>query len=393
MHKRTATRALTLDTCCLISNVIELLSLPSNIKNSSFCLCEMISRHRFILGFLSLAQNEAENAILHFRWLFEFLTDLGNRFRNNIASHKYLGIRAYIICHALLCELVLRSQADIPLDDYQSWCLQLLQNSEMVYETHTTYFEGNIGPHLNAYAGFCCERRAYLMSESVTLVYPNDVSRYAKKLQFNELFAAATNYLIAAANKPNDDPTMITMLDRVIWCILLCGGLHLKCLHFFVTLRTYFKLKFDFGPFHIFSQYPYQTIPGDEKLKFYQNGWDIVSYLYNLWNSILTKDDKVDCWSDGKARQLLMPQIFDAGNMLLVMEGTYFNLYFSSFEQRRFEVTPQMYCKPILKSQIRMPEYLIQERTSKSIELLKLWDKLYYGDPIPELVTSLDYPS
>lgn len=388
----TERQMLSIDRSLSVSEFLESLSHLSMGGNSSFYLCEVVSRHLLILGFLDFVQNECERAIAYLNWLFEFLSELGSRFRNNLVANKYLGIQTYVICHILLFELTIKALEEILPEEYQGYCLHFLQHAEMVYETHTTYFDGNYGPTLNAFAGLCCERRASLLSERVTLIYTDEQTSDARKYHFEELIAAASNYIITAVNKPNDDPTIIDFLDRVIWCILLCGGLHLKCLQYFISIRTYFTNKFDFGPFHIFSDYPYQIIPGEDMMKHRHNGWEVANRLYRLWEDGLLEDDKTNCWTSERSRHLLMPQFFDTGVFLVQMEDDYYEVFYSSFEGKKFVVLSELQCKPLLKSQIRIPENVIQDRVTKSMELLKIWEKLYCGEKILGLESQLDYP-
>lgn len=166
---------------------------------------------------------------------------------------------------------------------------------------------------------------------------------------------AARKYIVAAATLPSDDPELPRRYDRVLWCLLLAGGVSRAALWPFLVARGRAEVELYSAPVAecaLYLDWPC-----------FKNGPEIISQLFD------------SCLAASQAAYLL-PTFVEAQNVVYASNG-----FFPSVS--KFVCLEGCVISPCLRPQLRHPT---SQFYKESTELVALWVAVYEENhgPVPD---------
>lgn len=340
--------------------------------NAAVSTYVMVINHKVVLGYLQFLDHNYLNAIAHFEWVLNFFDAKLKRL--NFIKEKTTSLSSVTqsVITVLLCRCY--DFGGIPCDNKRLNELFLSFVNATRIRSKSEYLCGRLSIYFVSF-GILHEFGA--INEASKVVIENDrreVVTIAYRLEQNNLEEMIRKYILAVTNKAHDDPSTNILYDRIIWGILLCGGIHLKTLWFFILLKNYFFVEADFGPLHIFPDLGYKIFATDDILSQYENAWELIDKVYNLYTT-LSSAEKSTIWDPENGNLFLTPQIFDAGDKLLLTDLFYDeNLRNTS---PSFILDSQYQLRQKLKGHIKLQGRIISDRIELSKDLISLWYNNY----------------
>lgn len=159
-------------------------------------------------------------------------------------------------------------------------------------------------------------------------------------------FEAARKYIVAAATLPLDDPELPQRYDRVLWCLLLGGGVNVATLWPFLVARA--RAEVD-----LFTAPVAKCTPCPQWPQF-TNGAEMVSRLF-------------DFCMDSRASALLLPTFVEMDGYVYAADGFYPTV-------SKFVCTGDSLILPALRSLLRCLSHYLED---ESAALVDLWVEVY----------------
>lgn len=171
---------------------------------------------------------------------------------------------------------------------------------------------------------------------------------------------AARKYAIAAANHPQDDPFYYKCYEKIIWCLLLAGGVDVRVIWLFSVARNYFKKELYFA----FAE---PTDLGGTSWPHYDNQFELLDKLFDA------------CNPDESFGVILLPTVLEEETLVLV--ATQYVPRVCTFVHRGGYLVEPSRLYALLEEE--MTEHL-----ASSDEILDLWLAAYgdvYGQ-VPKII-------
>jgi hypothetical protein len=360
-----------------------------NHKSSSrtlMSLCGLIIKHQVVSGFLKYLNEKYQEAIHIFKWILNFFAALDKKFKFFTNKNEYLSSVTKRVISILFCQCYNLGKLECSQQELGCMLSTLVAVDDI--NITTEYLSGRLSAYFIS-CGFIYERLSKIECTNIKVENNDQIvmttcSRYSKSY-LGELMR---KYLIAATLKAHDDPSSIVLYDRLIWGMLLYGGIHLKTFWFFIQLRNYFTIEYDYGPLNLSEHEKYKFFATDNLIQNYTNGWAIVYKIHALWDS-LNDEEKENVWDINNGNTFLIPQIFDDLNKLILVDLFYDEN--SSYNGKRFIFISEYQIKHKLKGHIKLPGNIIQEHLEFSKELIYLWSDSFirYHGSMPDFILKL----
>lgn len=373
----------------LVSRILSLKKLSS--KNVPLSICGLVIKHQIIRGFLAYLENDFEVATEIFLWLVNFFEETSIELFNR---DEYLsGVTERLVGILLgACHLMK------PLMEYNVSPLSILINIAQTSEKMnliSEYVSGRLS-HYFIVTGGLYERLSF--EEGVKIQVNDNIE--ALRLSPERLDDTLRKYIIATSIAANDDHSVINIYQRILWGLLMYGGIHLETFWFFKFIRDFIFLKLEFSPIvlpdiivHTEVEFNPHNI-GDIFEK-YENGLELLENIYGIKKSIykdrsmlLSNDPNDDCY-------FLIPQVFHFENQL-IFSDQYYDEVIQNISSRDFVLSSTNNLTPKRKVKIKLGNDRVQEKINISRELMGLWldsFQQYHGRVPDEIIEFYDSTS
>lgn len=332
--------------------------------NSNNFLTDLIIKLRYIAGFLELIKGNHYEASYHYLWVLNFVEILKRKLPKFYNKTEYFAVSTQRNCVVLLTQCIEFGKIDYSVNTLENL---VVKSSEYISNITAEFFYNRLWKMFYSY-GILYEKIAiknctkFSVATAVLIRY-EPVS----------LSTMITQYILAITYKPQDDPTILQLLDRVIWGIIMHGGIHLETIWYFLRLKNYYQVHIDLGPIqcdeNIFS-----------KSHKYSNLNEIISRLQELSKQLIDENP----WDLSNGDIYLVPVIFESGDRLLLMER-YLDESSLYYDNANF-ILHENGVLTKLKSHCKISHKKLQQTHQKSRGMIDLFINNYtqYHGPLPE---------
>lgn len=353
-------------------------------NNNSFQLSlgEIMIKHKVILGYVNYYSKFYENAVKHFNWVLDFIKKIEKNTKFHFENNEYLS--------SITMRIIL-------LFTTQCYCFQPKYSKSKLIHIFTQivfsdsksikneFLSGRLSKFFT-YCGLIYEKSAYSDGYEISVI-KNSQTIKALRLHPIHLEEMTRKYVVAAASKLDDDPSVLIIYDRIIWGLLMCGGIHLYTFWFFVSVKNFFFTEFDFKPLHLCPEHNYRIFENNDIIGGYKNGWEIVYKSYEFFNN-LTDEERLNSWLMKNINLYLIPRIYEQEDRLLILEDSLEEypdsetFYFSS----KYNIIPKM--KSCMKNE--KPKNFYENFIKMSKDLVTVWINTFqeHHGYLPENITS-----
>lgn len=354
-----------------------------NNNKTLLTICSTMIRHKMIMGFLKFLKNEFKSAITDFAWALDCFFKIEKKFKSFLDQTEYLS-------HSTKRIIVLLLNRCYNLGAIHCNKKQLAKLfTNLVDDTYTgsvsELSSGRLGSFFIA-CGYIYEKLAFDQKYQITIETKDNKIEYAIRYDKKNLEEMIRKYIIASTTFAEDDPSDIDLYDRIIWGLLLYGGVHVKTLWFFILIRNFFFIDHDFGPIQVDETHKYKLFNEKDLLSKYENGWRLFDKIYEIVSEF-TIEEEEEKWDPRKGNELLLPQLFEKNSKLITVDSFYdeCNSYSNNkvfIEKSDFEIKPKQ------KSHIKLQPKIIQEQFEISKIFVTLWIHSYttYHNMLPGFV-------
>ncbi|KAK6457016.1 uncharacterized protein RJT20DRAFT_127144 [Scheffersomyces xylosifermentans] len=344
-------------------------------------LCCLLIKHKVVWGHIEYYKKNYAGAIVHFTWVFKLLKRLERRLLMVVSSTGCLSVETkqtvlLYICHSYCC------------DEYYSHFKLPYIITQMVSENTIPGNQHGLLSKFFTFCGYTYEKLAFYEAQSVN-IEAEGITTTGLKLKQVHLTEMIRKYILAASTRLSDDPSVIWIYDRIIWGILMHGGVHLRTLWFFIVLRNYFFIEFDFGCFQLSSFHDYRQFEDEKILDRYENGWELVDRCKDLCND-LNRVSNQNVWDASAGNTYLIPQIYEQDNKFILLS----DFYDDTLDIKSFVYTSRTSIKPKIKSCLKKvtgSPKTYHDNIKVSKEFITLWCESYYETHgnIPSIIEDL----
>lgn len=346
----------------------------------------MVINYKIVLGYLQFLSQNYHDAMSHFEFTLSLLSNKSKRLGFLKEKTKSLITFKKRVVAVLLHRCY--EFGEIPYNDKR--LKELYITFTNATKTSSKY-EYQSGRHSIYHISFGLLYEGESIKQASRIVLENnqhDVVGIAYRLEQRNLDDMVRKYIIAATNKAQDDPSINILYDRIIWGILLSGGIHLKTLWFFSIVRNYFSIESDSGPLHISPELGFKIFSTDDILNQYENSWNLINEFTKVYTALTLEEEK-NIWKVENNNKYLIPQVFEGGDKLLLAEQFYDENNQNNLPS--FILTSRFQVKQKAKVNMMIEEKLISDRIKVSKDFIFLWYKTYKEnhDSVPNFVTNL----
>lgn len=230
----------------------------------------------------------------------------------------------------------------------------------------------------------CCGhalRHAALADASQVTVAAPPPSFSLVKYPHEPLVEAARKYILAACCHPDDDPQIAVLFDRVLWCLLLAGGIHARALWHFFLARNYAVESTFFAPVALTSAPP--TAPLASALPLYPatlspwpryaNAASVLHKVYDFCQMIHSASVDLPPLAQAVPHLLfLCPLVYELedGRLAYVADRFYPG-------SPTFTAAEDHLLVPQLRPRIKLAPPRVRDRVAASEDLVRLWASGY----------------
>lgn len=226
--------------------------------------------------------------------------------------------------------------------------------------------------------GMIKQKLAILDANQITIHKPqNSTTVQGSKLLDKYSKEAITAYISGVCSLYDDDQYIPIIYDRILFLLLLIGGIHFNAFMFFRNLRDYFTVK---------ANYHYLAISYDSDLDKYGNLFNIIrdiSKLYEIQKNKLTSTLK--WWEESTVvgnSDYFLPQVYLGEKDALYMSN---KIYHSPHEkvftcdnsQEQKDWGRGYLLVPMKKSNLKIPHTYYKQRLDLSRSLIRSWYDSY----------------
>ncbi|CAH6719775.1 hypothetical protein CLIB1444_02S16226 [[Candida] jaroonii] len=351
-----------IDLTMTIKGLIKCLKGVCKTPNTFASIVNTVIKMKLALGFLAFLTEDYQDSSTYFIWLITFISTVQRKFPSYIDKTEYLTIQNKRTCCIFLTRCI--EHGDILFEeDIFNLLASKLVNDDIITSVE---FSNNRLSSFFISCGYVLER----LSNSKAKVLDLDditVKRWDKCL-IGEMLR---KYVLASTFTPSDDPLIIEIIDRVIWGLLLYGGIHLQTLWFFQNLRNYFLIENEFKPIFIHPQHNYHLL---KRPHVYKNLQRILNEMYEL-SFQLTDVEKEDIWDLNNKEMFLIPTAFTCNDKIYLMDHFY-DETFLCYKSENFSLD-QSHISVKLKSTCKFSHKILNEQYDFSKSLIDLWVSNY----------------
>lgn len=352
-------------------------------SKSLISICGIILKHKIILGFINYLEGSFEIAIDKFKWILNLFSILENKYYYFINKNHYLANVTKRVTLLLLIKSYMNGEFELKQKDWAKLLTRLI-----AYDNITSTIEHLTGRLTQLFS--CCaliyEKLATQGSVQFTIPFDsslssNDISRFqpiglVQKYDNDQMAEMVRKLILAVASMGSDDSTDVYYYDRIIWGILMCGGIHLRTVWFFILIRNFFAIDHDYGPIHICKTHKHQFFPKSDILGEYVNGWELVDGLYRIVSEF-TLEELDSMWDSELGNTFLLPQMFEAKNpKRIIMLDEYYS-EIQEYSITKFSQISKLQIRLNPKSHLKLPRKQTRERIDLSRDLINLWSDAY----------------
>ncbi|ODV78658.1 uncharacterized protein CANTADRAFT_29890, partial [Suhomyces tanzawaensis NRRL Y-17324] len=340
---------------------------------SILLICETFVKHKTIRGYINYFKKNYELAIEDFQWVNRFVAGVKAKLRlaaGNIFLSK--STERVALMYTCLSYIQVPSSNEVQLQS------TLSRMSYLDYSFPQEFLSGRLGNFF-----LCCgkvyERLSYTRGSWIKIENENSMqANFAFKYDSDAIIEMVRKYILVTTSSLPDDPIVLQAYDRILWGILLHGGLHLNCLWFFITLKNYFLLELDYGPLQVTKEHDIRLFDDEDVLGKYENGWELIFQAWELEKEMLYLEKKQatlhSLWEYPRTNKFLLPKIFEYESTLLMVEAT-----FDGGTDESFARCLKYLVKPMLKTCLNKIKgaNVFEENTEKSKDFVRLWFASY----------------
>lgn len=321
--------------------------------NSVVSISSTAIKLRMILGFRHFYRTDYFEAAKDFDWCTKFLPYLYRKVHLGSDDAAFTP-KTKIIATIFSLECYLFSRAPQPK------LSRVFSDMIVAYSDNPT---SNLRKNVILSSGKYFEELARLE------VYGIEVEGQALvRLNRGNLEEMLSKYILCTVNMLPGDPGVIYVFDRIIWGVMMCGGIHLYTLWFFMVLKDHYFIEFDFGSVNLTLEHDYRIFQDCGVMEQYENGWDLVDGTYELSKLLNTSDGGV-CWDPDRMEDFSLPVLFEqkTPSRLVIYDGIdeEDDYYFADLYHLRARR------KSALKKKRTMADY--EQNLNFSKRLVRLW--------------------
>ncbi|KAK6461560.1 hypothetical protein DFJ63DRAFT_185965 [Scheffersomyces coipomensis] len=370
---------------------VTLISRLRKLKGTreTWSMVELMVIHKTILGFIPYYKQDYQQAEKEFEWVHKFLIKLDEYLiippDNNILTPKTAQIILIYIgyCKSYSPTVHLKSN----LVKYLTTSATSLNESLDNEEENPDQDGFNIQSKVHITYALISEQLAKLESKSIIIEDEYGGEKCALQYDKRRLLSSVYNYIQNLSYVYDDDYMIVPIYDRILWCLLMIGGVHLRTLYFFYMLRNHYLIKSDCHYIYPTNNDDYRLINHENILNNYENAWDIIDKICSV--VVTTKVEETnDIWSSIHGNVLLIPQVYELSNRLVLLSESYEikNDDKQYIESTSGQIAPKT--KSCLKKSVSQD---FADTIDESKELIKTWVNSFklQHKSIPDIVSTL----
>ena len=199
---------------------------------------------------------------------------------------------------------------EIVISDTDNISLSLLEEICTKNDIYTEYMSGRLWQYYASMAMFY-EKMAY-HDCTVINIWPCELKNspecmpdIAIRLNFDFLHTMVQRIIVAVTAQPHDDPAAVFLYCRLLWGLLMMGGLSYSCVYIFKNIRDYFLDHFSSGPLQTDPTFLHCEFVEKDVLGELQNGCKITDLICSTAETV-------------RANDFLTPQVFIDNETLAV---------------------------------------------------------------------------
>lgn len=332
--------------------------------NSNNFLTDLIIKLRYIAAYLELLKGNYYEASYHYLWVLNFIEILKRKLPKFWNKTEYFSVSTQRNCVILLTQCIEFGKIDYSVSTLENL---VVKSSDYITNVTAEFFYNRLWKMFYSY-GILYEKIA--RKNCTRFCISNSVLTRYEPLALETM---VSQYILAMTYKPQDDPSILQLMNRIIWGLMMHGGIHLETIWYFLKLKNYYQVHIDLGP-----------IQCDEKIFYkeynYSNLNEIISRLQDLPKQIIDSNP----WSLSNGDTYLVPVIFECGEKLLLMEK-YLDESSLYYDNSNFIVHENGVLTK-LKSHCKISHKRLQETHEKSKKMIELFTNNYtqYHGPLPD---------
>lgn len=349
----------------LSSNINKIIKIITSLNESLYVILTIL-KHQLIKGFIEYVGFHYQAAQTIFKWCLCFIDFVETQCHQFISQHKASTIRFKNLAYIYLVRTIYEGKLD-----YSKSSLVSIQKS-LEYNTNTK----------SANAELCQYHLvSSIISECLSRQNSSDFEvdgQTMKLYESDEMEKMLYHLVMVITLKPSDDPSVIQIIDKILWGLLVYGGIHLKVVWFFQLLQNFYCVSFDYGMIYLQDLDKYNQIITPE----YDNMEDVLTKIGNLYYEMDFVENK---------ESFLIPNVFENTNKLVIMNQLVEEI--SGFHQH-FQMTSETTLQRKFKSHIKLSDSFIDKRTELSNDLIETYIKCYrkYQNPdLPSIIQHFHY--
>ncbi|CAH2350264.1 hypothetical protein CLIB1423_01S06172 [[Candida] railenensis] len=391
---------------CSSSTMLEMISRVTRRSPSkvfSLAISGLVVKHQIVRGFLCYVCEEYHKAFEIFEWLEiyfigseEILMDR-NEFLSNVTRRQVVLL---LICSYLMIvdkkeEQLLESKLCYPAYHWRrSKKCEKSDTAENLLVSITS-----VGKDMNRIsellsgrlclyficAGGLYEKLAFKRATSVKI----NTNILALRLNQDEIKEMLRKYIIATTITAHDDPSVIDLYQRILWGLLMYGGIHLQAFWFFKFLRDYFFKELSIGPIMFDKSGTFYPFGEKDILTKYPNSHECVEKIYHLRKTMIEDscavDNDITPLHHSDSHQYLIPQVFVYNNQL-IYSNEFYDEMVPYCSQRDFISISNNDVRPKIRDQQKLNGEIVSKCIKVSAGFMRLWLNSFeiYRGIIPE---------
>lgn len=309
---------------------------------SRHSLYDVVIRHLLVRGFLHHAAGHADEAVA-------LLLQL-----NSLLHREAVPTVRYFEDHTrrLVGMLLVANTTEHPEIPYEGpHLLRTIARASGGMTLPLEYHSGRLCQYF-----LCCgawyQRLAFRDATTVRVLD----NQTAHRLSRTRVAEMTRKCILAAVLKPADDPSVLAVYHRILWGILMHGGLQLQAMWFFTRARNHAARELGRGPILALGR---RFAPPDaaDVLAGYANGHEVVDRIYALHT-----------WGD--AGPHLIPQVFHQDSHLVFAEELFDEE--TQCERDFVAVSPDK-VRPRTRSRLKVLADTRRRNEQISADLVDLW--------------------
>lgn len=303
-----------------VKSIAKMLEKINHYSSSKFIkLCSIMVKIQTVKSFLAFMKSDYKKSFEGFKWLIKLIEECDKRTPQPVSfTSLKTKIAIYNYCGQACSKLVLGQQVR---DEMNGLICSMIIDSDGTEPCCRT------NQHFFFTLSLLFEKLAIVNGTIVDIENYNANGLRLSKVHIEEMIRKE---ILAAILKDEDDVTVIFSYDRILWGLIMYGGVHLKTIWFFMLLRLFYVSKFARFPIPLVKNFNdlridinitiesfsgcfteskklETTMPDDETDT--QSLTMIVTNILRMQEK-LSKKDSQDMWNEKHGNLFLAPQAF-----------------------------------------------------------------------------------